>query len=393
MRRRRKQARLCVGVGSGNGWRPSAASTQHSHGVLRRRVSGGVHGAEHAAGCGGRAVRRGLRRRCRRSVGTCGRSDVVPASTPIGERIPFTQTNGDILAITKVAGATRDLIAFGGNFSAVITPDGVSRPASHFAVVDEDTGALVYAGNANSYVRTITSRDGVIYVGGDFTSFGGVARSRLASLSPTFAVTSWNPAPTFRIRAGAGRTARRVLRRRRGKRTDGQLDDGRDDLVAGGVGRVGAGIRAVAGRRLALGRRSVRGLWRTHPARAGQGRPGHGRAGRHLQREPTARFQHGRGRRLRRRSGGRHPGLCEWPAPVSRHRRAGRRRVQGPESRHWRARMGEGLAGRLPSDGCCRYHLRGRLPPQQRATTPSPTRTSPRSWKRRTRSSPTGTRN
>ena len=35
--------------------------------------------------------------------------------------IPFAQTNGDILAITKVAGATRDLIAFGGT----------SRPSSH----------------------------------------------------------------------------------------------------------------------------------------------------------------------------------------------------------------------------------------------------------------------
>ena len=38
--------------------------------------------------------------------------------------------------------------------------------------------------------------------------------SRLAALSPTFAVTSWNPAPTFRIRATLA-DARRVLRRRR----------------------------------------------------------------------------------------------------------------------------------------------------------------------------------
>ena len=130
-----------------------------------------------------------------------GAAAVAPTSTPIGARIPFAQTNGDILAITKVAGASRDLIAFGGNFSAVITPDGVSRPAKDFAVVDEDTGALVYAGNVSSYVRTITSRDGVIYVGGDFTTFGGVARNRLAALSPTFAVTSWNPSPGFRIYA------------------------------------------------------------------------------------------------------------------------------------------------------------------------------------------------
>ncbi|MGZ4756603.1 MAG: PKD domain-containing protein [Acidimicrobiia bacterium] len=130
-----------------------------------------------------------------------GAAATVPASTPIGARIPFAQTNGDILAVTKVAGASRDLIAFGGNFSAVITPDGVSHSAKHFAVVDEDTGALVYAGNASSYVRTITSLDGIIYVGGDFTSFGGVSRNHLAALSPSFAVTSWNPSPGVRIYA------------------------------------------------------------------------------------------------------------------------------------------------------------------------------------------------
>ncbi len=115
------------------------------------------------------------------------------ASTPIDGRIPWARTNGDILAMTKVEGAGADLIAFGGNFTHVITPDGVSRDATNFAVVDEFTGALVYAGHADSYVRAITSRNGTIYVGGDFTTFGGVARNRLAALSPTYQVTSWNP--------------------------------------------------------------------------------------------------------------------------------------------------------------------------------------------------------
>ncbi len=124
-----------------------------------------------------------------------------PPSTPIGSRIRFATTNGDILAITKVNGTARNLIAFGGNFSAVITPDGVRRAANHFAIVDELTGALVYAGNANGYVRAITSINGTVYVGGDFTSFGGVARARAAAISPTFAVTGWNPAPGSRVRA------------------------------------------------------------------------------------------------------------------------------------------------------------------------------------------------
>ncbi|CAN5163954.1 hypothetical protein BH09ACT10_BH09ACT10_11120 [soil metagenome] len=130
-----------------------------------------------------------------------GAAATAPASTPIGARVAWAQTNGDILAITKVAGVSRDLIAFGGNFTAVITPDGVSHPATNFAVVDEFTGAVVYAGNANSYVRAISSKDGILFVGGDFTSFGGVARNRLVALSSTFAVTSWNPAPSFRVRA------------------------------------------------------------------------------------------------------------------------------------------------------------------------------------------------
>ena len=123
-----------------------------------------------------------------------------PPSVPIGARIKFAQTNGDILAITKIAGAGRDLIAFGGNFTAVITPDGVSRAARNFAVVDEFTGALVYAGNANSYVRSLTSWNGVVYAGGDFTSFSGVGRNRAAAVSSAnWAVTGWNPSPGYRI--------------------------------------------------------------------------------------------------------------------------------------------------------------------------------------------------
>ncbi|UDY34485.1 hypothetical protein [Dermatobacter hominis] len=134
------------------------------------------------------------------SAGTAGAIGSAP-STPIGARIRWATTNGDILAITKVAGTSRNLIAFGGNFTRVITPDGVSRVANHFAVVDEMTGALVYAGNANSYVRAITSLNGTIYVGGDFTSFGGVARARAAALNASFAVTGWNPSPGSRVRA------------------------------------------------------------------------------------------------------------------------------------------------------------------------------------------------
>jgi trimeric autotransporter adhesin len=141
------------------------------------------------------------------ATGTRAAQAVRPATSPvsptttIGSAHSFDRTNGDILAITKVQGAAAGEIAFGGNFSAVITPDGVSHSAKNFAIVSESTGAVLYAGNANSYVRSITSLNGVTYVGGDFSSFGGQSRSHAAALSSTFGVTSWNPKPTATVRA------------------------------------------------------------------------------------------------------------------------------------------------------------------------------------------------
>ena len=130
-------------------------------------------------------------------------------TTPISMTpLPFDRTNGDLLAITKIDG-TNDL-AFGGNFSLVYTPDGVSHAATNFAVVDEASGTFLYGGSPGGgtdiYVRSIGSLNGVIYVGGDFTSWAGVSRSHAVSLAPTgnpasaYAVTSWNPAPGNRVR-------------------------------------------------------------------------------------------------------------------------------------------------------------------------------------------------
>ena len=148
-------------------------------------------------------------------------SSVAPLVTPVQATSPisatplaFDRTNGDILAITKISG-TND-IAFGGNFTLVYTPDAVSHPAVNFAVVDETSGAILYAGNpsnsvtpSDNYVRAITSLNGVIYVGGDFDGWDGVASTRVAMLSPTgnpapaaWSVTaSWHPSPGGNIRA------------------------------------------------------------------------------------------------------------------------------------------------------------------------------------------------
>jgi hypothetical protein len=151
-------------------------------------------------------------------------SNLAPAATPVQATSPisstplaFDRTNGDVLAITKVSG-TNDL-AVGGNFTAVFTPDGVSHPAVNFAVVDEASGAIIYAGNptnsvtaSDNYVRAITTLNGVIYVGGDFDGWDGVASTRVAMLTPTgnpapaaaWAVaSSWHPSPAGDIRGMA----------------------------------------------------------------------------------------------------------------------------------------------------------------------------------------------
>ncbi|HEY5049565.1 MAG TPA: fibronectin type III domain-containing protein, partial [Acidothermaceae bacterium] len=138
---------------------------------------------------------------------------VAPTSPIASPPLPFDRTNGDLLAITKISG-TND-IAFGGNFTLVYTPDLVSHPAVNFAVVDETTGAILYAGNpsnsvtpSDNYVRAIASLNGVIYVGGDFDGWDGAARTHVAMLSPTgnpapaaWAVnSSWHPSPGGDIR-------------------------------------------------------------------------------------------------------------------------------------------------------------------------------------------------
>lgn len=128
---------------------------------------------------------------------------VAPRTTLSSTPLAFSRTDGDILAITRIAGLKTPALAIGGNFRHVITRDGVSHAASNFAVINERTGALIYAGRVNSYVRTITSYGGITYLGGDFTKIAGKLRRRVAALDSRFRLLAWRPAPIRTVRAMA----------------------------------------------------------------------------------------------------------------------------------------------------------------------------------------------
>jgi hypothetical protein len=149
------------------------------------------------------------------------------ATTTIGSTpLTFDRTDGDVLVVAGIDGQP-DWLAIGGDFGQVIVPDGVAGcvitggcpvAARDFAIISKSTDAVLYAGATaagtatNGYVRSITSYHGTIYIGGDFTSFGGsvppaalptslTARRHAVALDSSFDVTPWNPAPTGTVRA------------------------------------------------------------------------------------------------------------------------------------------------------------------------------------------------
>jgi len=135
----------------------------------------------------------------------------------------FDTTDGDILAATTFQWNTTHLLVIGGTFANVITPDGVRHPARNFAVISEESGNLAYAGtNVNGSVRAVGYSNGVIYAGGDFTTFNGLARNHVAAVTaPNGGVSGWNPgypAAVYALAAGtsaiyfggAGSTVRAV---------------------------------------------------------------------------------------------------------------------------------------------------------------------------------------
>jgi PQQ-like domain len=139
----------------------------------------------------------------------------------------FAQTDGDILGGAVGSTGTTNLLAIGGNFDNVIV-DAVAYPAKNFAILNEDTGAVIYgAKNVNSYVRAIVFDNGKFYLGGDFTKFENVSRNYMAVVTTGGKLTSWNTDMKGTVRA---------------------IAVGTDDVYAGGWSNAVAGYNISTGK-------------------------------------------------------------------------------------------------------------------------------------------------
>ena len=86
----------------------------------------------------------------------------------------------------------------GGVFTSI---GGVDR--SRLAVLDGSTGMpLPWAPSASGTVRTMALADDVLYVGGDFTNMAGLGRNRLAAIDVASGIpTAWAPSANARVRS------------------------------------------------------------------------------------------------------------------------------------------------------------------------------------------------
>jgi trimeric autotransporter adhesin len=114
---------------------------------------------------------------------------------------PWATTNARVLTIARVNG----VVYVGGKFTQVTDTNGTILARNHLAAISAADGhVLPWNPGANDFVRALTvSIDGkTIYIGGDFTTLGGAARSRLAAeatIAPTSTTTTgtlrpWKPA-------------------------------------------------------------------------------------------------------------------------------------------------------------------------------------------------------
>ncbi len=114
------------------------------------------------------------------------------------------QTNGAVNAIAAANG----IVYVGGSFTSVRPPGAAAGTGevarTNLAAFNASTGALITSFNhtLNGAVSVLTaSADGAtVYVGGDFTTIDGSTRNRIASFTAASgALTSWNPNANGRV--------------------------------------------------------------------------------------------------------------------------------------------------------------------------------------------------
>jgi large repetitive protein len=113
-------------------------------------------------------------------VGTVARTNVLAYNLTTGALITTFNPvlNGEVKSVAASPDGTR--LYIGGSFTTV---GGVTR--NRIAALDPTTGALITAFNANSngLVNAVTATNSVVYLGGNFATIGGAARGKLAAVS------------------------------------------------------------------------------------------------------------------------------------------------------------------------------------------------------------------
>jgi trimeric autotransporter adhesin len=113
---------------------------------------------------------------------------VAPAQAdyaPTPRSTTWSPSDGRVYAIEHIG----NTVFIGGSFTTLRSPDGTTtRARARLAAYDATTGDLLpWNPGANNEVRALqaSSDGGGLFVGGAFTSIAGVARQRLAELSPS----------------------------------------------------------------------------------------------------------------------------------------------------------------------------------------------------------------
>ena len=109
-----------------------------------------------------------------------------------GDLLPFApSTNNTVMAMAAIEFDDEVALIIGGNFTNVN-----GQPRTRFAVLDEDGDLDEFNPGADNTVNAIAVANGQVYVGGAFTTVAGQPREGLASFSieEDGALTDWAPA-------------------------------------------------------------------------------------------------------------------------------------------------------------------------------------------------------